>query len=74
MTIDLVLFFGLALISVVAAIAMIASRSAVYSALFLVLNFLTVATLYLLLNERKYRWGNPLADAIGDCLGPRPCR
>ena len=50
MTIDLVLFLGLALIAVVAAIAMIASRSAVYSALFLVVNFLTVATLYLLLN------------------------
>ena len=50
MTIDLVLFFGLALIAVVAAIAMIASRNTVYSALFLVFNFLTVATLYLLLN------------------------
>ncbi len=50
MTLDLVLFLGLALIAVVTAIAMIASRSAVYSALFLVLNFLTVATLYLLLN------------------------
>ncbi|MCJ7824505.1 MAG: NADH-quinone oxidoreductase subunit J [Anaerolineales bacterium] len=50
MTIDLVLFLGLALISIMAAIAMIASRNAVYSALFLVLNFLTVATLYLLLN------------------------
>ena len=50
MTIDLVLFFGLALIAVVAAIAMIASRNAVYSAWFLVFNFLTVATLYLLLN------------------------
>ncbi|TET97068.1 MAG: NADH-quinone oxidoreductase subunit J [Anaerolineales bacterium] len=47
---DLVLFLGLALIAVVAAIAMIVSRSAIYSALFLVLNFLTVATLYLLLN------------------------
>ena len=50
MTIDLLFFLGLALIAVLAAIAMIASRSAVYSALFLVLNFLTVATLYLLLN------------------------
>ncbi|MEE8122453.1 MAG: NADH-quinone oxidoreductase subunit J [Anaerolineales bacterium] len=50
MTIDLLLFLGLALIAVMASIAMIASRSAVYSALFLVLNFLTVATLYLLLN------------------------
>lgn len=50
MTIDLLLFLGLALIAVMASIAMIASRSAVYSALFLVLNFLTIATLYLLLN------------------------
>ncbi len=50
MTIDLVLFLGLTLIAVAAAIAMIVSRNAVYSALFLVLNFLTVATLYLLLN------------------------
>ena len=50
MTIDLILFLGLSLIAVVAAIAMIVSRNAVYSALFLVLNFLTVATLYLLLN------------------------
>ncbi len=50
MTIDLVLFLGLALIAVLAAIAMIASRNTVYSALFLVFNFLTVATLYLLLN------------------------
>ena len=50
MTIDLILFLGLALIAVVAAIAMIVSRNAVYSALFLVFNFLTVATLYLLLN------------------------
>jgi len=50
MTIDLVLFLGLTLISVAAAIAMIVSRNAVYSALFLVLNFLTVATLYLLQN------------------------
>lgn len=50
MTIDLALFLGLTLIAVAAAIAMLASRNAVYSALFLVLNFLTVATLYLLLN------------------------
>jgi len=50
MTIDLVLFLGLALIAIVAAVCMLISRDAVYSALFLVLNFLTVATLYLLLN------------------------
>ncbi len=50
MTLDLLLFLGLALIAVLAAAGMLASRDAVYSALFLVLNFLTVATLYLLLN------------------------
>jgi len=50
MTLDLLLFLGLALIAVLAAAGMLASRDAVYSALFLVLNFLTVAMLYLLLN------------------------
>lgn len=47
---DLALFLGLAAVAILASIAMIVSRNAVYSALFLVLNFLTVATLYLLLN------------------------
>ena len=50
MTTDLALFIGLALIAVVSAISMLASRDAVYSALFLVLNFLTVAAFYLLLH------------------------
>jgi len=50
MTPDLVLFFALAVVAIVSAIAMIASRNAVYSALFLVLNFITIATIYLLLN------------------------
>jgi NADH-quinone oxidoreductase subunit J len=50
MSIDLILFFGIALIAVATAISMLASRNAVYSALFLVLNFLAVAALYLLLN------------------------
>jgi NADH-quinone oxidoreductase subunit J len=50
MSIDLILFLGIALIAVATAISMLASRNAVYSALFLVLNFLTVAALYLLLN------------------------
>jgi hypothetical protein len=45
-----ILFFGLmALIVVGTAIGMVASRNAVYSALFLVLNFATVALLYLML-------------------------
>jgi NADH-quinone oxidoreductase subunit J len=50
MTIHLILFLGLAIIAVVTAASMLISRNAVYSALFLVLNFLTVAVLYLLLN------------------------
>jgi NADH-quinone oxidoreductase subunit J len=50
MTTDLALFLGLALISILTALSMLLSRDSVYSALFLVLNFLTVATLYLLLN------------------------
>ena len=50
MSIDLILFLGIAAIAVGTAISMLASRNAVYSALFLVLNFLTVAALYLLLN------------------------
>jgi NADH-quinone oxidoreductase subunit J len=50
MTIDLILFLSIALVAVATAISMLASRNAVYSALFLVLNFLAVAALYLLLN------------------------
>ncbi|MDF1499058.1 MAG: NADH-quinone oxidoreductase subunit J [Anaerolineales bacterium] len=50
MTTDLALFIGLALIAIVSAVSMLVSRNAVYSALFLVLNFLTVAMFYLLLH------------------------
>jgi NADH-quinone oxidoreductase subunit J len=50
MSIDMILFLGIALLAVGTAISMLASRNAVYSSLFLVLNFLTVAALYLLLN------------------------
>ena len=50
MTPDLILFLVLAVLAVSTAIAMLASQSAVYSALFLVLNLVTVAVLYLLLN------------------------
>jgi NADH-quinone oxidoreductase subunit J len=49
MSIDLILFFGLALVAVAAAIGMLVSQNAVYSALFLVINFATVAVFYLLL-------------------------
>lgn len=50
MTPDMILFFVLALVSVAAALGMLLSRSAVYSALFLILNFLTIAVFYLLLH------------------------
>ncbi len=50
MTPDLILFLVLALVSVASALGMLLSRSAVYSALFLILNFLTIAIFYLLLH------------------------
>lgn len=49
MTIDFVLFLILALVAIATALGMLLSRNAVYSALFLVLNFATVAVFYLLL-------------------------
>jgi NADH-quinone oxidoreductase subunit J len=49
MTLDLALFLILALIAIATALGMLFSRNAVYSALFLVLNFVTVAVFYLLL-------------------------
>jgi NADH-quinone oxidoreductase subunit J len=47
---DLLLFFALAAVAVATAVGMLASRNAVYSTLLLVLNFVTVAVLYLMLN------------------------
>jgi NADH-quinone oxidoreductase subunit J len=49
MTLELILFLILALVAVATAIGMLLSKNAVYSALFLVLNFITVAIFYLLL-------------------------
>jgi NADH-quinone oxidoreductase subunit J len=49
MTLDLIFFLILSLIAVSTALGMLLSRNAVYSALFLVLNFITVAVFYLLL-------------------------
>src|SRR3990172_10792382 len=49
MTTDLVVFFGLAAVAVWTAACMLLSRNSVYSALFLVLNFMTVAVFFLLL-------------------------
>jgi NADH-quinone oxidoreductase subunit J len=50
MTLDLILFFVLAVIAVGAALAMLVSDNAVYSVVFLVLNFAVVSVFYLLLN------------------------
>ena len=49
MTGGMILFFGLAAVAVWTAACMLLSRNAVYSALFLVLNFLSVAIFFLLL-------------------------
>lgn len=49
MTLDLILFLVLALVAVATAMGMLMSRNAVYSAMFLVLNLITVAVFYLLL-------------------------
>jgi NADH-quinone oxidoreductase subunit J len=50
MTIQLLLFLILALVAIASAVGMLISRNAIYSALFLVLNFATVAVFFLLLN------------------------
>ena len=49
MTPELITFLSLALISIVSALGMLFSRNAIYSALFLIVNFFTVAILYLVL-------------------------
>ena len=49
MSIDLIVFFGLALVAVASALGMLLNRNPVYSALFLILNFATIAVFYLLL-------------------------
>jgi NADH-quinone oxidoreductase subunit J len=49
MTVDLFIFLSLSLVAIVAALGMLFSKNAVYSALFLILNFATVAVFYLLL-------------------------
>jgi NADH-quinone oxidoreductase subunit J len=50
MSTQLILFFVLATIAIFSAIAMLVSKNSVYSAMFLVLNFGTIAVLFLLLN------------------------
>ena len=49
MTLELVTFLVLALVAVATALGMLLSRNAVYSALFLEMNFITEAVFYLLL-------------------------
>ncbi len=49
MTFSIIVFIILGIIAIASAIAMIASRSSIYSALFLILNFLTVAIIYLIM-------------------------
>ncbi len=49
MTSDLIVFLVLSLVAIATALGMLFSRNSVYSALFLVLNFVTVAVFYLLL-------------------------
>lgn len=49
MTINLIFFLILALVAIATGMGMLMSRNAVYSALFLVLNFMTVAVFYILL-------------------------
>jgi NADH-quinone oxidoreductase subunit J len=49
MTLDLIFFLILSLIAIATALGMLLSRNAIYSALFLVLNFVAVAVFYLLL-------------------------
>ena len=51
MTSDFILFLILAIIAVASAVSMLFSRNAVYSALFLVINFATIAVFYLLLGS-----------------------
>lgn len=50
MTVELAIFLGLAVVAVGASIAMLVSRNAVYSALFLVIVLFAIAVLYLLLS------------------------
>jgi NADH-quinone oxidoreductase subunit J len=49
MTLELIFFLILSLIAIATALGLLLSRNAIYSALFLVLNFTTVAVFYLVL-------------------------
>ena len=50
MTPDILLFFGLAIVALLSALGLLVSRNALYSALFLIVNFGAIAVMYLQLN------------------------
>jgi NADH-quinone oxidoreductase subunit J len=50
MTLNLILFLGLALVSIASATGLLLSRSAIYAALNLILNFTAIALFYLMLH------------------------
>ncbi len=50
MTEQLLLFLVLAVVAIAAAIGMLVSRNAIYAALFLILDFMTIAVFFVLLN------------------------
>ena len=64
MVVQWILFAGLALVAVASAIGMLLSKSAIYSALNLIINFVTVAAFYLILD----------APFISSGPGYRVCR
>lgn len=49
MTAELILFIFLAIVAIISALGMLLSKNAVYAALYLVLNFFTIALFYLIL-------------------------
>jgi len=49
MSVDLLIFLSLAVVAVITALGMLLARNGVYAAIFLVLNFITVAVFYLIL-------------------------
>jgi len=51
MPVNLIIFLVLGLVVVVTALAMVTSKNAVYAALFLVMNFATIAVFYLILGS-----------------------
>jgi NADH-quinone oxidoreductase subunit J len=51
MNLDFLVFIILAFIAVASALSMLISRNAVYSALFLIINFATIAVFFLLLGS-----------------------